>query len=203
MIQNLAIAKDVVDDLKNKFGDVIQSEGDVAVVNEDFIAKVCKYLKNEKGFDHLSNLSAVDLIKQNMMCVVYHLWSTEKKQLIILKAFLPRDPTDKHVCHEDDVCDGVQRLPSISKIYPAADWHEREAFDLFGIIFEGHPNMKRLLLKEDWIGHPLRKDDESGVPAYQIDWKLAMMRSNDKFVLNMGSINQKLEKMKEEKEDGK
>jgi len=57
MIQNLAIAKDVVDDLKNKFGDVIQSEGDVAVVNEDFIAKVCKYLKNEKGFDHLSNLS--------------------------------------------------------------------------------------------------------------------------------------------------
>lgn len=49
-------------------------------------------------------------------------------------------------------------MPSVTEIWPTADWHEREAYDLFGILFVGHPNLKRILLPEDWEGHPLRKD---------------------------------------------
>jgi NADH-quinone oxidoreductase subunit C len=51
-----------------------------------------------------------------------------------------------------------EHVSSLTPVYPAADWHEREAFDLFGIVFDGHPNLKRILMPSDWIGYPMRKD---------------------------------------------
>ncbi len=195
MVQKLETPKEILDDLQKKFKDKVKIEGNFATVVPEAIADVCSYLK-EKDFDHLSNLSGVDLVQQKQLAVVYHLWSTKNRHIVALKVFVPRD-VGNHVCHEGRACEGASKIPSISEVYPIADWHEREVFDLFGIVFDGHPNLKRLLLKDEWVGHPLRKDDTSGVPAYNIDWKLSLMRSDEKYVFNMKSINVKLARMKE------
>ena len=75
--------------------------------------------------------------------VVYHLLSVQNNLRLRLKVFLPNDPP---------------RLPTVSELWPSADWYEREAFDLFGILFEGHPDLRRLLTDYGFIGHPFRKD---------------------------------------------
>jgi NADH-quinone oxidoreductase subunit C len=76
---------------------------------------------------------------------VYHLSSLKHRHWIVLKVYLPRvDP----------------KIPSVEKIWPTANWHEREAYDLFGVIFTGHSDFRRIFLPEDWAGHPLRKDWE-------------------------------------------
>ena len=75
--------------------------------------------------------------------VIWHLRSIRHRSLIAVKARLPyADPT----------------VDSVADLWPAADWHERETFDLLGIVFKGHPNLRRILLPDDWEGHPLRKD---------------------------------------------
>jgi NADH-quinone oxidoreductase subunit C len=75
--------------------------------------------------------------------VVYHVYSYEKKHRIVLKCFLDRaDPV----------------LPTVQEVWRAANWQERECFDLLGVLFDGHPDLRRLLLPDDWEGHPLRKD---------------------------------------------
>ncbi len=196
MAQKLVIPNDVIDDLK-KFKSV-GMEGETVTVDASSIVDVCKYLKDEKGFDHLASLSGVDMIQNKSMSVVYHLWSTEKNQLVVLKVVVARD-AGAHVCHEGGECDGAPEVPSIASVYDTAEWQEREAFDLLGINFKGHPDLKRVVLKDDWIGHPLRKDDTSGVPPYQIDWKLAMLRQDEKAVFNMKSIQGKLDKIAEVK----
>lgn len=93
-------------------------------------------------FDLLTNLTAVD--EEEHFTVVYHLVSVEKNVMLTLKVHV----TDKK----------SPKLPSVFSVWPAADWQEREVYDLFGIIFQGHPNMKRILLSDDFVGHPLRKD---------------------------------------------
>jgi len=75
--------------------------------------------------------------------VVYHLASLSHGHRIVLKAIVPRD--DPHIA-------------SVAAIYPTANWHERETYDLMGIVFDGHPDLRRILLPDDWEGHPLRKD---------------------------------------------
>ena len=70
----------------------------------------------------------------------------------------------------------LPHIPSVTGLWPAANWHEREAFDLFGIVFDGHPNLKRILMADDWVGFPLRKDyvfprEYHGIPAsVELDW---------------------------------
>lgn len=92
-------------------------------------------------FDFLQLITGIDYPVN--FTVVYHLYSYAMRHAIAVKAELPRDnPT----------------IRSVAELWPAADWHERETFDLMGIIFEGHPNLRRILLPEDWEGHPLRKD---------------------------------------------
>jgi NADH-quinone oxidoreductase subunit C len=87
-------------------------------------------------------LSGVDYAK-DVLGVVYHLCSMTKRHKITLKADVPAaDP----------------RLPSVVSVWPSAGWHEREAYDMFGILFTGHPDLRRILLPEDYPGHPLRKD---------------------------------------------
>ena len=105
----------------------------------DKIREALTNLKNE-GFDCLSCLTGVD--RGEFLEVVYHLFSYEKKETKVLKV--------KAVAGA--------LVPSACGIYPSANWMEREAFDLFGIKFEGHPDLRRIMMPEDWSGHPLRKD---------------------------------------------
>jgi NADH-quinone oxidoreductase subunit C len=108
------------------------------------IETVCLFLRDEERlqFDYLSCLSGVDYDKDNL-AVVYHLYSFALNHKLVVKTIVPKsDP----------------KVPTVSGIWAAAEWHEREAFDLIGVIFENHPDLRRILLPEDWEGHPLRKD---------------------------------------------
>ena len=77
------------------------------------------------------------------MEVVYHLYSYRHDHLFVLKVLLPRDDA---------------AVPTVENVWAVANWHEREAYDMFGIVFEGHSDLRRILLPDDWVGHPLRKD---------------------------------------------
>jgi NADH-quinone oxidoreductase subunit C len=118
-----------------------------AVVAADAIADVAAFLKAEPdlAFDNLMCLSAVDYPKETppRMEVVYHLLSYPHAHQFVLKVQLPREDP---------------RLPTVEGTWGVANWHEREAYDLFGIVFEGHSDLRRILLPDDWNGHPLRKD---------------------------------------------
>ncbi|MBI4446219.1 MAG: NADH-quinone oxidoreductase subunit C [Acidobacteria bacterium] len=97
----------------------------------------------EFQFDYLVDITALDyLTRQKRFCLVYHLYSYQNRDLIRVKADLGLD----------------EPAPSVTSIWKTADWLEREAFDMFGIHFSGHPNLKRILLPDDWHGYPLRKD---------------------------------------------
>ena len=96
------------------------------------------------GFEYLRCLSGVDYMEQGLE-VVYHLYSYAHKHSVTIKARLPQDDA---------------RLPSVTSVWKGADWHEREAAEMFGLFFEGHPNLVPLLLPEDMTDHhPLRKDN--------------------------------------------
>jgi NADH-quinone oxidoreductase subunit C len=95
------------------------------------------------AFDCLSNLSGVDWPKEGHIQVVYHLFSYRHRHLVVLKVNAMRD---------DPV------LPSLAGVWSHANWQEREVFDLLGVRFTGHPDLRRILMPEDWPGHPLRKD---------------------------------------------
>jgi NADH-quinone oxidoreductase subunit C len=94
-------------------------------------------------FDFLQNLTAIDWIKQDQMQSVYHLYSYPHRHELCVKVDLPRE---------------APRVPSVAGVWRNADWLEREQFDLLGIVYEGHPDLRRLLMPDDWIGHPMRKD---------------------------------------------
>lgn len=121
------------------------------------IEQVAEYLRKEKdlAFDYLECITGVDYPDDKKIVVVYHLYSYGKKHRIVLKAFLDReDPA----------------MPTLVNVWSAANWQERECFDLLGVLFEGHPDLRRLLLPDDWEGHPLRKDFEEkeeyhGIPT--------------------------------------
>ncbi len=99
------------------------------------------------GFNYLQCQGGYDSGPGGDLVSFYHLIkltdNARQPDEVRLKVFLPRDNP---------------RVPSVFWIWKAADWQERESFDMFGIIYEGHPNLKRLLMPEDWVGHPLRKD---------------------------------------------
>lgn len=114
-------------------------------VDGEHLLELSKALRDEPslGFDYLRCISAVDWVDDGRIEVVYHLYSMAHGHCIVVKVSVPRDNP---------------RLPSVSGIWAAADWFEREAYDLMGVVFEGHPNLRRILLPQDWEGHPLRKD---------------------------------------------
>ena len=106
------------------------------------IFDVCSWLKTgEPKFDYLASLSGVDL--KDKLQVVYHLYSLELKHKLILKADLGKTKPE---------------LPSVTNVWQAANWHEREAYDMFGIRFTGHPYLERILTAEGFEGYPLLKD---------------------------------------------
>jgi NADH-quinone oxidoreductase subunit C len=112
----------------------------IAAPRIDKVALYCR-VEAELAFDFCQCLTALDA-GERFLCV-YHLFSYRHRHGLVLKAGVPR--SEPH-------------LPSCVGVWPAADWYEREAFDLFGIGFDGHPDLRRLLLPEDWPGHPMRKD---------------------------------------------
>ena len=114
------------------------------------------------AFDWLSCITAVDYVADDQLGAVYELYSTTRRHWFAVKVLMDRsDPT----------------IPSVMDLWPAADWHEREAFDMMGIVFEGHADLRRILLPEDWVGYPLRKDYEfpreyHGIPGTtEMDWQ--------------------------------
>ena len=117
------------------------------IVPREHIAGVCSFLKTspEARFDFLSDICGADrgVEEEPRFEVNYHLFSTTKHHRVRLKVVL----------NEDDV-----HVPTVTGVWKTANWHERETFDLFGVIFDGHPDLRRILLPEDWQGHALRKD---------------------------------------------
>lgn len=106
-------------------------------------------------FDYLQNVTAVDWPKRNVIELVYHLFSYAHLHSLAVKADLPRDNP---------------LIPSVTDLWPSADWNEREQFDLLGVGFSNHPDLRRLLMPDDWVGYPMRKDykeaaDYRGMPT--------------------------------------
>jgi NADH-quinone oxidoreductase subunit C len=125
---------------------------------------VLEFLRRDPSLkmDWLRCLSGVDYVADGRMAVVYDLWSFEHRHVFAVKVFCPREEP---------------RLPSVVDLWAAANWHEREAFDLLGIVFVGHPDLRRILCADDWVGYPLRKDyvfprEYHGIPgSVELDWQ--------------------------------
>jgi NADH-quinone oxidoreductase subunit C len=136
--------------LKARFGEDVGalSEPKIdqhCVVKGDRIVEVCRFLKTEAGldFDFLEDLTAVDWPKKNVIEVVYHLVSYKHRHVFKLKVEADR---------------AAPSVPTVEGVWKTANWFEREVYDLFGVDFPGHPDLRRIMLPDDWIGHPLRKD---------------------------------------------
>ncbi|HID07087.1 MAG TPA: NADH-quinone oxidoreductase subunit C [Armatimonadetes bacterium] len=114
-------------------------------VDSEQLVQLCRVLRDdpELRFDFLRCISALDWIDEDEIEVVYHLYSIPRGHYIVLKVRVPRSEP---------------RVPSVTHVWATANWHEREAFDLVGVIFDGHPDLRRILLPPEWEGHPLRKD---------------------------------------------
>ncbi len=129
------------------------------------IAEVAAFLKSDPdlAFDSLNNLTAVDYLETDAKLaakfpyqphteVVYHLYSFTRKHRAVVKVKFDR--------WKDNQPGQLPEVPTVSHIWAIADWHEREAYDMMGIQFLGHPNLVRILCPDDWEGYPLRKDYE-------------------------------------------
>lgn len=163
-------AAEIHQQLIAKFGDKITGASLEALdpwieVAPATIADVARFLKTDDAlrFDALNDLCGADYLEPDPkkaakagfephIEVVYHLYSYRHKHSLVIKIKLPRWKNDRP--------GDLPEAPTVSAIWPIADWHEREAFDLVGVNFTGHPNLRRILCAEDWVGHPLRKDYE-------------------------------------------
>ncbi len=125
--------------------EINEFRGQVSViVRHGRIKEIIKYLKEQEGFNHLQDLCGVDYYPEKPRFeVVYNLYSIWRGLHIRIRA---------------KVDEKEQEIESITELWQGADWHERECFDMFGIRFTGHPDLRRILMPEDWEGYPLRKD---------------------------------------------
>jgi NADH-quinone oxidoreductase subunit D/NADH-quinone oxidoreductase subunit C/D len=125
------------------------------IVQADRLVEFATALRDEFGYDYLSSVTGVDYLPEGMMEVVYHAYQTTGGPALVFKAQTPRDQAV---------------VPSLVSVYPGVGFQEREAYDLLGIRFEGHPKLKRILMWEGFEGYPLRKDwreafyEEDGKP---------------------------------------
>tara|TARA_Y100001960_G_scaffold272684_1_gene300406 strand:- start:6 stop:467 length:462 start_codon:yes stop_codon:yes gene_type:complete len=128
--------------LINKYSDVIELLEDGSVlVNLDNWEEISNFI-NKSGFDYLMCITSYDLQSDDKLGLAYNFYSTKDKKYLEVRLEF----------------DSSKKIYSIANIWRTADWHEREAYDMMGVLFDGHPDMKRILLPEDWEGHPLRKD---------------------------------------------
>ncbi len=147
----------VVEALQDRFGDaigeVVGYAGETTVfVDRARIADVCRFLHDEVGFDYLTDIGTIDrFTEDDRFEVFYNLCSIEARKRIRLKVRVD----------EDDPL-----VPTITQVYPAANWHEREAWDMMGIRFDGHPDHRRIYMPEDFAYHPARKEFPTlGIPG--------------------------------------
>lgn len=138
----------LVDALRERFGGEISLFGtyrgqDFIETEAQTVYRLVEFLKNEEGFDYLVDLTAVHWPKKEKPFeIVWVLYSFSKNARVRVKASAP---------------DGG-KVPSVAALYSAADWAEREVFDMFGVEFENHPHLKRILMPDEWEGFPLRKE---------------------------------------------
>lgn len=125
--------------------DIKEFRGEVTVtVKKENIVEICNYLKTALAFNMLTDVTAVDYLGQEpRFMMVYNMYSIPNKDRLRIKA-----PVSEDGCTID----------TVSTVWSTAEWLEREVFDLFGIKFNNHPDLRRILMTEDWVGHPLRKD---------------------------------------------
>ena len=141
--------QEIYEELKSRFGEAIvdfqsQPPSDpFIVVKAENLFEICHTLRDGDNFlfDYLKCLSGMDL--GDNLGAVYHLYSMKYAHHLTLKVIVPKDEP---------------KVPSVERIWRTADWHEREAFDLIGVLFEGHHNLIRILNPYDWEGHPLQKN---------------------------------------------
>jgi len=153
----------LVDELQNRFPGAIsdavifRNQPSLTVAKESLLA-ICEYLKSDEGggYTFLTDETAVDYPKREKRFeVVYHVYSFQLNQRLRLKV----------------LAGAGEKVPSVVSVWRTANWLEREVFDMFGVEYEGHPDLRRILLPEEWVGHPLRKDydilkqDEAWVEA--------------------------------------
>src|SRR5580704_10508028 len=144
----VALDNDLVKRYKEKFGPAIleawtDRKQAILVVARELLAEIATYSRDDEKFDWLSDLTAVDWPKrEKRFDIVLNMYSMEKNERLRLKVQATAD----------------ERVPSVQGIWSTTNWMEREVYDMFGVIFEGHPDLKRILLPDEWQGHPLRKD---------------------------------------------
>ena len=141
--------------LSERFPGAAAARGEVTLVvdREELLASL-EWLRDESdlSFDFLSDLSATDWPdREPRFWIAYHLFSMRHGHRVRVKVGLP---------------EGDPHVPSVVGPYATADWHEREVFDFFGVVFDSHPDLRRIIMPDDWEGHPLRKDHPlGGVPT--------------------------------------
>jgi len=141
---------DLAERLRVRFAETFEARGEVTVVvpTQDLLGALA-FLREESdlSFGFLSDLTVTDWPHLNpRFWVAYHLRSMAQAHRVRVKVGLPPHPDPPHVA-------------SATGLYPGANWLEREAFDFFGVVFEGHPDLRRIEMPEDWAGHPLRKTE--------------------------------------------
>ncbi len=163
-------ATEIIAVLEQQFGERIKAKKPEAidpfvVVEAGHLLDVCRFLREDPRlqFDLLNCISGVDYLEPDPkkapkagfdphLEVVYHLSSFRHGHRFVVKVLLPR--------WKGDTAGELPEVPSVTSLWRTADWHEREVYDLSGVWFAGHPDLSRILLSEDWQGHPLRKDYE-------------------------------------------
>jgi NADH-quinone oxidoreductase subunit C len=144
----VALDNDLVKRYKEKFGpSILEAWTDrkqaILVVARELLAEIALYSRDDEKFDWLSDLTAVDWPKREKRFeIVLNMYSMEKNERLRLKVHASAD----------------ERVPSVQGIWSTTNWMEREVYDMFGVIFEGHPDLRRILLPDEWQGFPLRKD---------------------------------------------
>jgi NADH-quinone oxidoreductase subunit C len=144
----VALDNEVVKRYKERFGDAIREawidrKQAILVVARERLVEIAIYSRDDEQFDWLSDLTAVDWPKrEKRFDIVLNMYSFEKNERLRLKVYSAAD----------------ERVPSVQGVWATANWLEREVYDMFGVVFEGHPELKRILLPDEWQGHPLRKD---------------------------------------------
>jgi len=146
----MATTIEFVQQLKAKFGDLVsepaefQGEWTVTVADAERIAEVAAFCKGELGFDYLADVSGVDNYGEDpRWTLVYELYGISSNVYLRLKTSVSEERGE---------------LPTVSAVWRTADWHEREVYDMMGIRFSGHPDLRRILMWEGYPYHPLRKD---------------------------------------------
>ena len=174
----IPVALNPVDALKGKMPDAVLDvkmfrDETTIIVEPARLPEILHYLRDTRGliYNYLSDISPVDYYPETRydgqrFGVSYHLYSLLYNRRLRVKVYLPEDdPT----------------VPTATEVYPAANWLEREAYDMMGIVFSGHPDLRRVLMPEDWKGHPHRRDYPLGYETVMFSFNVEEIAQHKPF----------------------